>query len=168
MPKNNYQSRKIFTLKNSYIEEINQFSKSSFKFCLLQWFFWGTYSRFIKDHKFLYHRRVSETATGGFLWKSCSEKLGNIHQKKNPTQVFSSEYFKMFKNKYFEEHLGTTVFEVQQRAFCMQEQLQSLLNQKRCRIFLISSYVNIWCIIIENIRSLCWSLMQAFFKKQRK
>ena len=27
--------------------------------------------------------------------------------KKTPTQVFSCEYYEIFKNTYFEEHLGT-------------------------------------------------------------
>ena len=30
-----------------------------------------------------------------------------IYYKETPTQVFSCEYCEMFKNTYFEEHLGT-------------------------------------------------------------
>ena len=37
--------------------------------------------------------------TGKHLWWIC--------YKENPTQVFSCEYSKIFKNTYFEEHLRT-------------------------------------------------------------
>ena len=46
---------------------------------------------------------VTKAAVGGVLWKSRSAKFGNIHKK---TPVLES-LFKIFKNTYFEEHLGT-------------------------------------------------------------
>ena len=55
----------------------------------------------------------------------CSSKFGNIHkktpaleplwclwsqlcEKTTPTQIFPYEYYEIFKNTYFKEHLTTT------------------------------------------------------------
>ena len=77
---------------------------------------------FLKMYEFF---KTAEAATGGVPWKKCSWKSHNIHKKTpvleplwclwsqlyckvTPTQISSSEYYEMFKNTYFKEHLGTT------------------------------------------------------------
>ena len=55
----------------------------------------------------------SEAANGVVLWTKLFLKISQYSRKsykpatlkQNPTQVFSSEYSKIFKNIYFEEHL---------------------------------------------------------------
>ena len=81
---------------------------------------------------FIEHLRASESkmfceiSTGSVLWKKLLLKLSQYSQeklllqslasrpatllKKTPTQVFSCEYCKIFKNIYFEEHLPTAAF----------------------------------------------------------
>ena len=40
------------------------------------------------------------------MFESLLNKVKDLQNKETPTQVFSFEYCEIFKNTYFEEHLG--------------------------------------------------------------
>ena len=74
----------------------------------------------------------SEVATGRVLWKKLFLKISQYSQescrpatfkKQAPTQVFSSEYCRNFKNTYFEEHLLTAAFHFLKQVQNSREQL---------------------------------------------
>ena len=118
---------------NTTIESINKLSYSVIfikKINLLHlhhWCFPGKFINFFRSN----HQNC-------FMKKSVLKIFCNIHRKvselqpyqeETPTQMFSSEYCKIFKNTYFEEHLLTTAsdFLKQQQNSSEQVLLHSLL-----------------------------------------